>query len=366
VISLGHVCDQASARIDMLHDRVVARDVMLAKAAQLSEVSQMAKLEVRLREYLLAKWDVRAAQAARAASTKTSAKAITAAVNSVMKKWPADVKSVVSADVKRIYKLARIAGHKKATKQTKLPLAYNLPPVADDAQPAIKARTPRLAPSFDAVDAEAAEALAARQVLWLGEHYDEHVAEAIATTAREAMVEGGASRRVAGRILEERVRRELGLVTFPTGARTGAASYFEGVAANAATVARAYGQIRSFARIGITTYTIVNPHDTRTCPVCSFMDGKTFTTQQAVDQITAESSARNPDDIRNIHPWLSRERLGAISSSPGRIEGARGTRDSAALAGAGQALPPYHFKCRCAIDVDESAGSFDDLSPIDF
>jgi hypothetical protein len=366
VISLAHVCDQASARLDTLHDRVVMRDALIAKAAQLSEVSQMAKLEVRLREYLLAKWDVRAAEAARAASGKTSAKAAASAVNSVMRKWPGDVKGVVTADIKRIYKLARIAGHKKATKQTKLSLAYNMPAPAEDEQAAIKARRPRVGPSFDAVDAEAADALAARQVLWLGEHYDEHVAEAIATTAREAMVEGGASRRVAGRLLEERVRRELGMVTLPSGARTGAASYFEGVAANAATVARAVGQIRSFARIGITRYTIVNPRDDRTCPVCSFVDGKVFTTTQAVEQLTAEAEARTPDDIRAIHPWLSRERLGEISRGPGRIEGARGTRDSAALAEAGQALPPYHFKCRCAVDVDESAGSFDDLSPIDF
>lgn len=369
---MTHICDH----VDVLHQRVLASDALVAKAAMLSEVAQMAKKEQRLREYLLAKWSVRVELAlkvaVRLAVAGRKAPVIIRAINAVMALFAKDVDATVRKEVAAIYHLARIAGHKKATKQTKAPLAYNSPnfteEISDDVAKG-RRRRPRVeaVPRFDLVDREAAEALGERQMLWLGAHYGDHVADDIARTTRETMVEAGTNRRVAGALLGERARETLGMVAYPGGFRGTAAQYFEGVAANAATVARAYGQIRSFARIGVTTYTIVNPVDSRTCPSCAHMNGKMFPVESATRQIRAEMSARTPEAIRSIHPWPSAAALQRIGSgTAGRISGAAGTRDSAAFSRAGLSLPPYHFRCRCAVDIDESAGSLDDLSPSDF
>ncbi|MGD9749396.1 MAG: hypothetical protein AB7W59_00210 [Acidimicrobiia bacterium] len=364
--------DHQCAHVDTLHQRIVAHDAFVAKAAQLTEVAQMAKKEQRLREYLLAKWNIRVDQAVKAATSGAlagqKAAAIAKAIDRIMSRWARDVDKVVRAEVADIYRLARIAGHKKATKQTKQSLAYDAPNFTEEVTKA-RRRRPRIEalPRFDVVDREAAEALGERQMLWLGSHYGDHVQAEIATTTRTTMVEAGASRRTAGRLLQERARSVLGMVAYPGGFRGTAIQYFEGVAANAATVARAYGQMRSFARVGITRYTIVNPNDSRTCAVCGHMDQKVFTVAQGLEQIRRESAARTPDDLRRVHPWLSTQMATRIGSgTPGRLSGAAGTRDSAAFGKAGLALPPFHFRCRCAVDVDEEAGSFDDLSPSDF
>lgn len=251
-------------------------------------------------------------------------------------------------------------------------MAYDLPNGGDDGADVQKARRPSAlarpaaVPRFDVVDANAARALGDRQVFWIGEHYDDHLSELISETANETLVTGGGSRRAAAVAMEERVRRALGTVRYPGGFSGSGAQYMEGLAANAATVARAYGQLRSFAQIGITKYTIVNPNDSRTCPTCAYMDGKVFEVQQGLDQIRAEQAAREPNDIRRAHPWLKLGALRAISPTPGRVTGRAGARDSGKLAAAGQALPPYHFKCRCAVDIDDSVTSFSDLSPSDF
>jgi hypothetical protein len=367
-----HICDH----VDVLHQRVLARDLLVAKAAQLSEVAQMAKKEQRLREYLAAKWAVRVNEAVRAARAGAlagrSAAAIAKSIDRIMARWAPDVSKTVRAEVADIYRLARIAAHKKVARRSKASLAYNAPPSAkgDDGSDIQKARRrPRIEalPRFDLVDRDAAEALGERQMFWIGAHYGDHVSEVVRETTRDTMVATGAGRRATARVLEERVRSSLGIVSYPGGFRGTAAAYFEGLAANAATVARAYGQLRSFARIGITTYTIVNPNDSRTCVVCGYMDQKVFAVADGISQVRSEMSARTPDAIRAIHPWPTRAALERIGSgSPGRISGAAGARDSAALSRAGLSLPPYHFRCRCVVDIDDAAGSLDDLSPADF
>jgi hypothetical protein len=366
--------DHTCGHVDALHQRVLARDALVAKAAQLSEVAQLAKREQRLREYLAAKWAVRVGEAVRAARAGAragrSAAAISKVIDRIMSRWAPDVDKTVRAEVAAIYRLARIAGHKKASGHTKASLAYNAPKAAapDDGSDVQKARRrPRIEalPRFDLVDREAAEALGERQMFWIGAHYGDHVSEAVRETTRDTMVASGAGRRATARALEERVRSSLGIVSYPGGFRGTAAAYFEGLAANAATVARAYGQLRSFARIGITTYTIVNPNDSRTCEVCGFMDGKMFAVSDGINQVRAEMAARTPDAIRAIHPWPTRAALGRIGS-PGRVGGAAGARDSAAFSRAGLSLPPFHFRCRCVVDIDDVSGSLDDLSPADF
>jgi hypothetical protein len=78
------------------------------------------------------------------------------------------------------------------------------------------------------------------------------------------------------------------------------------------------------------------------------MDGKKFSTEQANRQVAAEIEAENRDDIKAAHPWFSYKQVIAISPKAGHVS----PQDSAALAKAGFPLPPFHFRCRCAIDVN--------------
>lgn len=351
-----------SARLEMLFESLRVSEDTIAKALNISEVGQIARTELRLREYLLGQWNAITAKAVTRASSMAirgqSTKSIASAVAKIMKGWPKLAVPRMNADQDKIYRLARTAGWKKATEQTKAPLTYDTPNltemIVEKALPGFE-----VLPSFDVIDDEAIAALQGQQVLWIGEHYEKNLAAAIQQTTRETIVEAGRNRALAGKLMSERLTKEFAHVRTLGGFNGSAEQYFEGLTANAATVARAHGQLSSFMRVGSTRYSIVNPRDRRTCPVCVHMDGKTFTTQQGGDQMFAELKAESPDQIKQIHPWHSKKSLDKISSKPGRGS----AKDSAALANAGFALPPFHFRCRCAVDIDSDEGVI--ATPID-
>lgn len=236
-----------------------------------------------------------------------------------------------------------------------------------------KATVPRAAtalPTFDVVDTAAAGALVERQVFWIGRHYDDNIAGSIRDTARSALVEAGKDRRAAGEIMQRQVRENLSHVRTPRGWRGTQEMYFEGLAANAATVGRVQGQMRSFIDLGITKYEIRNPSDSRTCRVCAHMDGKVFTVQQgaqqmqqefAIAEIPGQSPGEYRDAVKAVHPWIQdsnrgMEKLNNIGSG---LPGKQGPADSQAYAEAGLSLPPYHYRCRCTVDVSTEAGSWE-------
>lgn len=348
-----------SAQLEAVFEGLRVSEEAVAKALNISEVGQIARSELRFRQYLLAQWNAHAAKAVARASSMArqgkSADSIARATRKIMQAWSARVTPRMNAEVDRIYRLARTAGWKKATGQTKAPLTYDTPNltelVVEKALPGFAAL-----PAFDVIDDEAIAALQGQQILWIGEHFDENLAAGIQTTARETMLEAGQNRAVAGRLMQERMADQFAHVRTPGGFNGSVEQYFEGLAANAATVARAHGQLSSFMRVGATRYEIVNPRDRRTCPVCAHMDGKTFTTQQGADQMFAELKAESPDDIKQIHPWHSKKELDKISSKPGQMKGKAGAKDSADLSNAGFSIPPFHFRCRCAVDIDSDEG----------
>lgn len=355
-----------SEAIDILHRGRELADVALAKVLEISEVAQIARAEERLREFLLAKWTSRAAQArkraAAAARAGKSARQIAALVRRELVPWEKDVSETMAREVERIYYLARIAGWKKATRRTKAPLTYDTPNLTEEeevAKAAPEALAFALDPTFDLVDEEAVAALQGQQRFWIGNHYDANLSARISDVTREAMVEAGENKGLAGAIMEATLAAEFAQVVTPLGWHGSAAQYFEGLTANAATVARVHGQIRSFTQIGITRYEIVNPVDERTCPECSHMNGKVFTTEHARTIMENELAAESKDAYQAAHPWLHEKELKEISPKAGPS----GAKDEAALAAAGFALPPFHFRCRCTVDVSEDAGSWDELQP---
>ena len=348
---------------------LVASDEVVAKALKISEVSRIARAEARLREFVDAAWNKRAKMATKKAVSmakqlKTS-KQISATVDRIMAGWAKDVTPVFTAELENIYKLARIAAYKKAILRTKAPLQYDTPKFEKVKKAAAGTiRAAQLLPSFDLVDDMAVEALKKDQTFWIGRHYQHNLSPTIAKVSREVMIEAGKNAKLAGDLMSVNVANAFSHVSIPGGFHGTSKQYFEGLVANAATVGRVHGQMTSFMQIGITRYRITNPSDHRTCPVCTHMDGKVFTTQQGAQQMGDEMAAKTPEDIKKIHPWHTEKELKKISPASGRVKGPAGVKDSKALADAGFSLPPFHFRCRCTVDVSEEAGSYKDLSPM--
>jgi SPP1 gp7 family putative phage head morphogenesis protein len=344
-------------QLDAAYEAAMTADELICKALEVSEVAQIASSETRLRDFCIARWETLAKKAVQEAVRLTldwaGPEVIAEAVHQIMLNWALEVSPSFLKELDRVYRLARIAGFKKAKGLTNEPLTYDTPSV----EQVQKAADAEFKVVFDLVDEQAVAALQTNNLFWIGEHYGKNVSESVANTASETLVQAGSSRKEAAVAMEKAMSTALKSFHVPGGYSGSARGYIEGLVANAMTTGRVQGQIRSFVNVGITTYELVNPVDERTCPICAHMAGKVFTVKQASDQIELVQSASSPDQVKAIHPWLTVSEMKAISPLPGH----QGPADSTALALAGFQLPPFHFRCRCTVDVSEFSESFEAL-----
>lgn len=327
-------------------------DDMIAKSLRISELSAMARKEKRMRSYMTRKWDEVSNHATKKAVSMAKGgkkpSTIIKEVNKIYGSWAKPASKVVAQELKGIYRLGRDVGFKKATGKIKGSLRYGTPKFETTSITKAKAS---ILPVYDLIDYGAIEAIEEHQLYWVGSHYGENVSATVATTIRETVLEAGRNTTLAGNLLQERLKEVSQNIRVPGGFNGTAKQYFEGFAANATTTSRVFSQLRSFQEAGVTQYTIANPGDNRTCPRCGHLEGKTFSVNDGLSQMNKIIAAKSPDDVKKIQPWMSAKQILSISSTPGYIAGKAGTRDSAALAKAGLALPPYHYRCRCTIDI---------------
>lgn len=210
--------------------------------------------------------------------------------------------------------------------------------------------------SFTQRDARAINAINQQQVFWVGNFYNQELSKRIRGVAEEIALKRGFSSREAGKELERVLRREFGVTP---GGTTGIADaiparyagnpdlYFRGVAATAAHQARTIGKMFAYSEAGITSYRLMNPMDRRTGQICQQMHGQTFSVQTGVNQAMAIMGAENPEEVKQVAPWLS---AGALSTV---LEGKTpGSPDATlALEQAGAILPPFHFLCRTEVVI---------------
>jgi hypothetical protein len=342
------------------HIRLALADRLIAKNVAVSELSQISRSEKRTFLFLEKSWEERKKVAIEIASKyaeKTKdADLIFSKINSIMEKWKDDVLKIFATEFSSAYRLARIVGYKKATGQIKTALQYGAPNYSEIK----KAKIKEVLPNFDLIDDKNITALTKHQTFWIGDFWDKNVSSSIAKTTKDVIAQTGGGSAIAGKLMKEKVDKDLSYVRLPTGFVGTPKQYFEGLTANAFTVARAHGQMRSFSDIGITKYVITNPLDNRTCPTCEHMDGKEFTVRQGVDQMHSELKAKNKDQVKSVHPWLSLGKIKSISPNAGKST----FEDSIALAGEGQSLPPYHYKCRCGVDISTESMRYEDLEPL--
>ena len=332
-------------RFDVLDELLRAGDASIAKAFKVSELGQIARIEDRTRRALDAKWTARANEASAAARGKVSAGKPLAeafdAVDAEMKQWADDVETGYKQNLSDVYRLARTAGWKRATGKLNT-LSYQVRPVEK------ASKGPSLEGGLDLVDLKALESLHKQEMMWIGNTY-KGVAPTIRNAVEDKMLQG-LSKEAAGKMVGDAVRDRLTDWRIPKGYNGTAKSYFEGVAANAVTNARVQGQLRSFGRLGVTTYTIVNPMDARTSPICEELNGTTFKVADAESQLAKLGKAQTPEQYQKIKPWLSEDKILKLAA-----------KGAGALGKAGQLFPPFHFRCRSTVDIAEESLSFAEL-----
>lgn len=332
-----------------LHDGLRATDALVAKALGISELSQAAKIETRSRDLLSAEWDKLADQAVRTALaelkkgkgdvTDAEIDRIERVVARTMEQWPGRVTERYLKSLDEIYELAHIAAARKAYGLTNAKMDFSTPIQKAELAPVIK-------PSFDTVDKNALKALKKRQTIWIGNHYSDNVSRTVRETVRSTVIENGRDRAAAGLALRSAMHNTLGKVDIPRGFQGSSYSYFEGLAAHGATTARVQSQLNVFKRTGYTKYEVVNPQDHRTCAICQRLDGHVFYVQDGMEQMSKLSAAKTPDAVKSANPYLTRKDSAKLASGPkGSVKSTRG------LVARGNAMPPYHYKCRCNIDV---------------
>lgn len=353
----------ATAATLRAYDGLVAVETIIAKTINVSEVSQIARAEKRARDLMNDAWDDALRDAINKMipallGTSTLEKVMNVA-DAILNHWADDVVERYLDELERAYYLARTAAWKKATGQINTSLQYDMPELktikkAVKKPPPLKYAT--MKPSFDLADEAAVGAMKAKEVFWIGDYYKKGVKPSIRKAAK-GVIETGRGRSWGAEQLRHHLRETGTKVIVPKGFTGTSRQYFKGVVANAVTVARVQGQMRSFIDLGVTRYEIVNPLDERTCEVCSHMNGKIFTIEHGIKVMEAEIAATNPAGVKKAHPWMHGKELKQISPKAGAV----GMKDAQKLADAGFSLPPFHFLCRCTADVSHEAGSFTPL-----
>jgi hypothetical protein len=332
-------------------------EAIINKAAGVSEVAQIARIEVLDRQFMMARWNAKARKMVKAVTPMLlgsgTLQQVMAKVDSIFAEWEPEIRTKHYNSIERAYKLARIAAWKKTTSQIKGSLQYNIPntdqsSVAKAAKS--KATYAALKPSFDLADIAAVDALKHKEAFWMGKHH-KHIQGPIREAARQVIETGRSATQGAVGLSLSKAASKVEIPSLFYGTQR---QYLEGVVANAVATARVQGQLRSFIDLGVTRYVIVNPVDERTCPVCAHMEGKTFTITNGISVMEAETAATTPAGVKSAHPWYNEKELKGISPNPGSV----GQKDADVLAAKGYSLPPFHFRCRCTIDMSVEAGSF--------
>jgi len=165
------------------------------------------------------------------------------------------------------------------------------------------------------------------------------------------LIESGEAATTIGSNLRREVEAHYGVLDFAARGR----SYWAGVTEHAATTAGVSGQLSAMLEAGVTRYTVVNPMDERTSRVCQVMNGKTLVVEDAVKAQTTLLEADSVEEVKKAKPFVSGGSPADLEAAIGaRLrEGARAlsTDHSEAMAKAGFAVPPYHFRCRSYIDI---------------
>jgi hypothetical protein len=142
-------------------------------------------------------------------------------------------------------------------------------------------------------------------------------------------------------------------------------NYFNLVAADFAQKARIGTTLNTFERAEITHYIFHAQMDQVTSEICRLLNGRVFSVEKAAKRMRHAMSLKDPEDIKNVRPWVQsgtneagnrdgERHTVAHVDEPGEGEMDRAGKYSnqmsnKALEAAGVTVPPAHSHCRSTI-----------------
>lgn len=223
--------------------------------------------------------------------------------------------------------------------------------------------------SMTKLDKDMARFVARSNVNFVSDEYGRR-AEKLSQHVRK-VVASGVKRGATSREMVKQIRQEVtGLSSLGRGD-----FYWEVVSLSFANRARNYGTLSSFGEAGIERFIWDSVLDEVTTETCRFFHGKKFTVAGAIDTFKRAEKAKDPEDLKQIQPWISQgvdddgkpilfsrnadggKNVIAEIISPGIGESDRVGQYSpkmtdSALLGNGFSMPPIHGLCRSTVVPD--------------
>lgn len=334
-------------------------DTIVFKAAALGSYPQLARKELRARIALSDEHTKIARKADKVLLAKVAkAKTITVTrINSWVKAWAKafdNYTDEVMSDIEDVVSFGNYAGkrvtYQRAFGAPQSITVYQGPPYRDrtpiNERVEVSKATLDIKPSTTLEDERAIAQILKGQRFWIGKYHNDILSKQIQQIAKDILLEQGLPAKEAGAKLAQTLgyvngyKKAKPKVTIPKGWSGSTQQYFDGVAANAATVSRIHGQMRAMVEMGIERYEIINALDERTCSRCNMMNGAVLDVRKSYQQIV-DIIGGPPGAAATGAPWLSE----ADFASRFQTKGASGLQDD------GVGYPPFHFKCRCSVDI---------------
>jgi len=172
------------------------------------------------------------------------------------------------------------------------------------------------------------------ETYWIGKFNKEQITEVLGKRLNELVLEvnaQGMGRTDAGNYFKNELKTFFSTPEKFTGTTQ---QYYEGLATNIITRARAFANVDSYVDSGIEYYKVVAVNDSRTSKICRHMHGRIIPVQMAVEYKDKLTSIKDPEEVKSKFGWLKTK----------DTEKLKNMKDKDLPLGL--ALPPYHFNCR--------------------
>jgi len=222
--------------------------------------------------------------------------------------------------------------------------------------PVKKAELPEITPSiWIAADEEAIVALTEMMGQSTSTFYGQSCQKAVSESVKKNIFERNLTTAQAAKAMQKDLTKALRLKdgaleskVIPSGFKGTANQYFSGLVEHNGTMSRTSSALNSLLGVGVKKFKVYSIRSARTCLGCLAMHGKSFTVDDGVKHMNKLLGAESKDDLKEIQPSFHFESKDGYKNKDqlkAKMKEAKGIAD------AGIALPPYHFRCKCYVDM---------------
>lgn len=222
---------------------------------------------------------------------------------------------------------------------------FKLKPPKKSEKSIIKEEIPEIGTAFDLTDEALVAEIARLETISIGNHFPSNIKPAVGKTLEKG-IEQGLNKKQMGELLKKELTAKVGGDAFKAVPKSIAAqgqksvnAYFDGLASTNTTLARNASHINAMQQAEITRLMFSAVMDNRTSQICSQLNGRIFTIEQASNHLNTILESEDVEDLKTNSKWYK-----SVDEIPGNTRGTGVSSD--ALAKAGVLVPPLHFRCR--------------------